>query len=164
MNSIELVKATRQNIGFIADVYNYYVLNSTATFHTQPASESYLESVLPWEHSVYETFLIKVDGKNAGFCYLGNFKPREAYNRSSEISIYILPDFQKKGVGLQVLVYLEGIAKQKRLKNLIGVITDENRASVKLFEKNGYQKVGHLKNIGEKFGRLLDVVTYQKEI
>ena len=46
----------------------------------------------------------------------------------------------------------------------MGVITAENEASIKLFEKENYFKVGHLKNIGVKFGKELDVVSYQKEI
>jgi phosphinothricin acetyltransferase len=47
---------------------------------------------------------------------------------------------------------------------LVGTLTAENAASVRLFEKAGYVKCAHLKNIGEKFGRILDVVIYQKEI
>jgi hypothetical protein len=31
-------------------------------------------------------------------------------------------------------------------------------------EKFGYSKSAHLKNIGQKFGKILDVVVYQKEI
>lgn len=164
MSSIEIVKAIPNDISFIAEVYNYYVLNSTATFHTQPASIRYLESVLPFNHKIYETFLVKVNQAKVGFCYLGNFKPREAYDRSSEISIYLLTSAQGKGVGQKVLAFLEETAKQRGLKNLIGVITAENKASICLFKRYGYIKVGHLKNIGEKFGRVLDVVTYQKEI
>ena len=59
---------------------------------------------------------------------------------------------------------LENIAKEQGINNLVGVITADNEASIKLFERDGYFKVGHLKNIGVKFGKALDVVSYQKEI
>ena len=44
----------------------------------------------------------------------------------------------------------------------MGIITAENESSVKLFERMGYEKCGHFKQVGEKFGRILDVVAYQK--
>jgi phosphinothricin acetyltransferase len=59
---------------------------------------------------------------------------------------------------------MEKTAKNLGLKNLVGVITSENAGSLKLFERCGYFKCGHLKNIGIKFGRALDVISYQKEI
>ena len=48
--------------------------------------------------------------------------------------------------------------------SLLFRITFKNSGSIKLFEKQGYEKSGHIKNVGEKFGRVLDVVFYQKEI
>jgi phosphinothricin acetyltransferase len=47
---------------------------------------------------------------------------------------------------------------------LVGTLCGENHASIRLMEKSGYSRCAHLKNIGEKFGKLLDVVVYQKEI
>jgi phosphinothricin acetyltransferase len=45
---------------------------------------------------------------------------------------------------------------------LVGVITAENKQSVSLFEKCGFEKCAHYRKVGEKFNRLLDVVAYQK--
>ena len=75
-----------------------------------------------------------------------------------------MKEYNGKGIGRKTLEFLEEEAIKKGIRNLLGVITVENISSVKLFNKMGYQKVSHLKNIGEKYGRLLDVLTYQKEI
>lgn len=149
---------------FACSVYNYYVLNTTATFHTEPVSVDAFTAVLPMNHNLYQSYLISYRGNPCGYAYLGNWKPRQAYNRSAEVTIYIDKDFHGKGIGKQCLMFIEDEAQKRGIKNLLGVITFENKASIHLFEKAGFQKVGHLKNIGEKFGRLLDVVTYQKEI
>lgn len=149
---------------FACSVYNYYVLKSTATFHTEPVSVDAFASGLPMNHSLYQSYLITCEGKPCGYVYLGNWKPRQAYNRSDEVTLYIEKDFHGKGIGKNSLMFIEAEARKRGIKNLLGVITFENKASIHLFEKSGFQKVGHLKNIGEKFGRLLDVVTYQKEI
>jgi L-amino acid N-acyltransferase YncA len=47
---------------------------------------------------------------------------------------------------------------------LLAVISADNLNSIKLFERCGYENCGHLKQIGEKFNQLLDVVFYQKII
>ena len=61
-------------------------------------------------------------------------------------------------------MFIEKEAKQRGLKNLLGIITGENQASIDLFSKVGYNNCATFKNVGEKFGRILDVVAYKKEI
>lgn len=148
----------------IVELYNYFVLNTTATFHLQPLGHDEMRKALPLNHSIYRTFTIYYDGQFCGYCYLGNYRPRQAYDRTAEITVYLKPDFHHKGIGRKTLTFLEGEAKKANIKNLLGVITFENTASIELFEKMTYSKVAHLKNIGEKFGRILDVTIFQKEI
>ena len=60
--------------------------------------------------------------------------------------------------------HLEQQAKEGGLKNLIGIISGDNEESMALFEKSGYFKCAHYRNVGEKFNKILDVVAFQKEI
>lgn len=60
--------------------------------------------------------------------------------------------------------YIEGFAKNKNIHVLVATICGENSGSINLFEKNGYTKCAHYKEVGEKFGQFLDVVAYQKII
>lgn len=161
---IEFKDVNENDYAAILNVYNYYIKNSTATFHMHELSEQEIKASLPKNHKVYKTYTIWFNSEFCGYCYINYWKPRHAYDLSVELTLYIKPEFQGKGIGRQTLEFLEQTSKQKGLKNLLGVITLENTASIKLFEKMGYEKVGHLKNIGEKFGRVLDVVTYQKQI
>lgn len=50
------------------------------------------------------------------------------------------------------------IAKEMNFRNIMAGITAENEGSVILFSKFGFKKVGHLHDVGYKFGRYLDVV------
>ncbi len=161
---ITFKEAQTTDLSFITKVYNHYIKNSTATFHTQEVDELYMRNNLPFEHDLYKTYLIKFNGIECGYAYIGNYKARQAYDRSAEVTIYLMPEFFKKGIGGKTLEFLENEAKTMGLKNLLGIITKENAGSVKLFEKAAYDKVAHFKNIGEKFGRVLDVVAYQKEL
>jgi len=60
--------------------------------------------------------------------------------------------------------YLEGVAKKMGIHVLIGTLSKDNQASIKLSEKMKYEKVAHVKNVGENLEPSLDVVMYQKEI
>ena len=162
--AIEFTRLTKQNIGEALDIYNWYVLNSIATFHLEEIPKEELERMVSVGHEKYQSFIILIDSEICGFCYLSQFRYKEAYDKSAEITLYLDKNATGKGIGKTTLNYLENIAKEKGINNLVGVITAENEPSIKLFEKHNYFKVGHLKNIGIKFGKALDVVSYQKEI
>jgi phosphinothricin acetyltransferase len=78
------------------------------------------------------------------------------------LSIYLKPEYTGKGIGKTAIDYLENVARQNGISVLIGIISGDNESSQKTFQKSGYEKCGHFKQIGEKFNKILDVVTYQK--
>ncbi len=145
-------------------IYNYYVENSTATFHTEKVTENELAKSLSLGSETYPSYTIHFQKEIVGFCYLSKFRPKQAYDITAEVTLYLHPGHLKKGIGKEVLAFLEKEAKERGIKNLLGVITEENKASIILFEKCGYNKAAHLKNIGIKFNKTLDVTWYQKEI
>lgn len=155
---------TKENIPVALEIYNWYALNSTATFHLEAIPQNELERMVSLGHTKYQSFIIVFENKICGFCYLSQFRHKEAYDKSAEITLYLKQDSTGKGIGKTTLTYLEEIAKKNGINNLVAVITEGNNSSIALFKKDGYSKVGHLKNIGVKFGKTLDVVSYQKEI
>lgn len=161
---IKYNRITKENIPEALTIYNWYVLNSTVTLHLKSVSQSELKRMVSIGHDTYQSYLILLDDEVCGFCYLSQFRYKEAYDKSVEITIYLKQDCRGKGVGKTTLDYLENIAKEIGLENLVAVISEGNAASIALFEKQGYFKVGHLKNIGKKFGQSIDVLSFQKEI
>lgn len=161
---IKFQKLEETDLPVVKEIYDYYIAHSTATFHTEPISIAELKEFIHVNNSQYPSFMILSDGVTAGYCYFTYFKKRQAYDRSAEVTLYLKPEFCGHGIGKRVLKYLENIAKEKGIKNLLGIITGNNTESIKLFEKMGYFKCAHFKNIGEKMGLILDVVAYQKEI
>jgi len=162
--NIEFKSINKENIVEALTIYNWYVLNSTATFHLEAIESEELERMVSVGHPKYQSFLVLFEGEACGFCYLSQFRYKEAYDKSAEITLYLDQDFTGKGVGKKTAAFLENIAKNNSISNLVAIITANNLGSIALFEKAGYFKVGHLKNIGVKFGKALDVVSYQKEI
>lgn len=161
---VEFSPVKETDLAAILAIYNHYILNSTATFHSGKLSRDDLEEFLFIAHPKYPSFLITENGEMIGYCFLTQYKKRQAYDRSAELSIYLKPEYTGKGIGLSALSHLEAAAKEAGIHVLVGTICGENQASIRLMEKAGFSKCAHLKNIGEKFGKVLDVVMYQKEI
>ena len=161
---LEYSPITTSDLQPILVIYNHYILNSTATFHREVLSRNELEEFLFVSHPKYPSFLIRDNDQMIGYCFLTRYKNRQAYDRSAEVSIYLKPEFTGKGIGLAALTHLETAAKKAEIHVLVGTICGENHASIRLMEKAGFVRCAHLKNIGEKFGKILDVVMYQKEI
>ncbi|SFK32022.1 GNAT family N-acetyltransferase [Proteiniphilum acetatigenes] len=162
--NLKLIDLKERDFGLVKEIYDHYILNSTATFHTDFISIDELKSVILIAHPKYRSFLIDYEGETCGYCYISQFKKRQAYDRTAEVTIYLKPEYSGKGIGKETLKLLEPVAKSNGISVLMRVITGENRASIGLFEKCGYEKCAHFKKVGGKFDRLLDVVAYQKII
>jgi phosphinothricin acetyltransferase len=159
---IQFTDVLESDYEFIKEVYDHYILHSTSTYYTESIPMDELRAMILAGHPKYRSYLIKSDGENCGFCYLSQYKKRQAYDRSAEVSLYLKPGFTGKGIGKLALAHLEEMAGQQGISVLIGIISGDNEMSIKLFEDCGYEKCGHLKQVGEKFNKVLDVVTYEK--
>lgn len=162
--NIQFRPITETDLSKVKAIYDWYVENSTATFHTEPVGIDQLKSFIYLAHPVYRSYLIYKENEIAGYCFLTKYKDRPAYNRTAEIALYLSPDFQGHGIGKAALNKMITVAGEAGLKNLLGIITGGNNTSIRLFESSGFQKCAHFKNVGEKFNQILDVVAYQLEI
>jgi L-amino acid N-acyltransferase YncA len=161
---IKFKEMEEQDLPVVKKIYDWYIENSTATFHTEPVRIDELKEFLYIGHRLYNSYLISTGDEIAGYCFLTNYKKRQAYDRTAEVTIYLKPEFCNKGIGKIALEQMEIKAAENGIRNLIGIITGDNEGSIALFEKSGYLKCAHFKNVGEKFNKVLDVVAFQKEI
>jgi L-amino acid N-acyltransferase YncA len=159
---ITFEKATLNDLVAIKEIYDYYITETNATLHTHPISFEELREIVPFYHKKYPSIIVKVDGKSAGYAYLGPFKKRQAYDRAAEITLYLKPDYCGKGIGYQTIKYLEELASRKDINVLVGVITGTNENSIRLFARAGFNECARFKQVAQKFDELLDVVAYQK--
>ena len=78
-----------------------------------------------------------------------------------EISVYIHKDHHRKGIGKALCVELIRLGKASGLHTILGGISTDQTPSITLHESLGFVKVAHLKEMGVKFGQLLDVGYWQ---
>lgn len=155
---------SKKHIREILKIYNYYVVNSTATFHTEPIRKKQMKKIVFFDDILYGSYTIFFGDEIIGYCIIAPFNPRNAYKATVYVAVYIRHDHVQKGYGKQALEFLEKKALGLPIRSLLALVCAENIGSMKLFEKCGYEKVGEIKKAGVKFNRLLDVVYYQKII
>ena len=161
-NEIVIEEFGEEHLAEIRHIYNYYVLNTTATWHTTAMKADEISRLVTSDNKRYKTFVVSDANGVCGYVSIREFKPREAYSDTAEIGIYFKEECCGKGLGRKALQYLEEYAKSAGIHVLIATISGENTGSIRLFEKYGYIKCAHFREVGHKFGRRLDAVAYQK--
>ena len=153
--------ATESDLIAINDIYNHYVLHSTCTY--QEESDS-IEDRRRWfsHHGEKHPVIVAVaEGAVVGWGSLSAFHARSAYRHTVENSIYVHHQHHRKGLGSLLLQELIARSRSLGHRVIIAGIDGEQTASVALHAKFGFEKVGHLKRVGFKFGRWLDVIYMQ---
>jgi len=159
--------ATLADAAAIAAIYAPQVLAGTASFETEAPDAAEMAARLArvldkgWPWLVWDA-----GGDLLGYAYASQFRDRAAYRSTCENSIYVAADAARRGVGKALLLALCDAARTAGFREMIAVIGDGsgNHASVGLHRACGFAEAGKLTNVGQKFGRWLDVVYMQRSL
>jgi protein SCO1 len=149
----------------LLDIYNWAVVNTTATYDYEPLELDYFAGILAQKQAQQYPILVAQYGTAViGYAAFGQFRPKQGYKYTVENSIYISPLWQQKGVGKQLLKALLELGKQQNYKTIIAVIDAESLGSIHLHQQFGFEQTAHFEKIGYKFGRWLSVKMLQKQL
>ena len=84
--------------------------------------------------------------------------------RTVEESVYIHQDFHRRGIGRAILSDLLAQAKNLGHHRVIAAISGDQDPSLALHRALGFVEVGHLTEVGFKFGKWLDLVYLEYRI
>ena len=155
-------RATRSDASVIADIYNEAIATTTATFDTEPKST---EERIRWLQSHDErhpVLVAELDGAVVGWASLTRWSDRAAYDDTAETSFYVYSTHRGRGIGRKLQEALIEEAQRLGFHTLIARITAGSAESLHLHETTGFTQVGVLKEVGRKFGKLLDVYVLQR--
>ncbi|MEW6674325.1 MAG: N-acetyltransferase family protein [Thermodesulfobacteriota bacterium] len=138
----------------IVAIYNAAVPTRLSTADTQQVS---IESRKEWfyRHTPDKRpiFVHEVEGTIVAWVSFQPFYGRPAYDATAEISIYVSPRHQGRGIGRQLLQHSIERTPKLGIKTLIGFIFSHNRASLRLFKSFGFRQWGRLPDIAEMDGK-----------
>jgi L-amino acid N-acyltransferase YncA len=159
----------QQDLEVVQLIYAHHVLTGTGTFETEPPG---LEAMTErWSGVVGRgwPFVVASPASDLsrvmGFAYAVQYRERAAYAQTFEVSVYAAPTTLRQGAGALMLSEVLTSLRADGARQALAFIGDSgNAASIGLHRKLGFNHVGTLANVGEKFGRLLDVVIMQRAL
>ena len=153
--------ATRADLPAINAIYNHEIEFGVATWDYDPWT---IEAREAWfdERSLDEPVLVvELNGRVAGFGYLSWYRSKIGYRFTREDTLYLVPTYQRRGLGARLL---EGLIEQARslgMRALIAQIESSNEASIALHQNFGFERLGVERQVGYKFDRWLDAQPMQ---
>ena len=161
-DQIRIRKVQETDLPAITDIYNDAIRHTTATFDTEQKTLDNRKQWLEQHSQKYPVVVAALNEKVIGWASLSKWSERAAYDDTAEISVYIHPDFRGKGIGRQLMQQVLHDGKKGGLHTVLSRITQDNEISIHLHKEMGFKIVGTLKQVGKKFGQLLDVTMMQK--
>lgn len=161
---MDIRAAREEDLSRLTEIYNWAILNTTATFDIEPQS---VDARKPWffQHTGKHPLIVaEYDGKVVGYSSLSRFREKQAYERTVELSVYVHPSYWNKGVGTALMKKILDMAAELGHHTVVSGITAGNDTSIRMHQKLGFKFCGCFKEVGFKFGQWQDVVFYQLRI
>jgi len=154
--------ASQADLGSLRDIYNDAVLNTTAIWNEVAID---LENRRAWlEQRNQQGFPVLVaedGGEVVGYASYGPWRAFDGFRETVEHSVYVRADQRGKGLGAQLLQALVERARAQGLHVMVAAIESGNAASIRLHERLGFVTTGQMAQVGQKFGRWLDLTFMQ---
>ena len=99
MKSVLIRTVTEADAPRLLEIYSYYVEKTAISFEYETPSLEEFRRRIRKTLERYPYLCILADGVITGYAYAGPFVGRAAYNRSSEMTIYLDPEARKYGFG-----------------------------------------------------------------
>ena len=159
---MEITDAVESDIPAITEIYNEVIRSSTAIFNDVTVSVE--DRAAWWKARVaqgYPVLVARADEGIAGFATFGDFRPWPGYRFTVEGTIHIDSRARRHGLGAALLEALIERARAAGKHVMVAGVDSANVASLQFLERSGFERVGHLREVGHKFGRFLDLIFLQ---
>ena len=156
MTTIRL--AGESDLAEILRIYNQAIEKTTAVFEYRSHT---IEMRREWfrakEAASLPVLVAAESGAVQGFASYGPFRAWPAYKYSVELSVYVDEAARGQGIGSALVQRVLTHARDRDLHVVMAGITSDNVVSLRLHEKLGFTEVAHIREVGYKFGRWLDL-------
>ena len=158
MRDLLVRDATRADLASVGAVYDHEARHGISTFDAVGREPEFWAAKLAGG----DPFLVaEVAGAVVGFAYASTYRPRPAYDRTREVSVYLDESARGQGVGRALYADLLERLRAFGTHTALAVVALPNDASVRLHESFGFVPAGRLREVGWKFGTWIDTAFYQ---
>lgn len=146
-------------------LYNPFILKTPATFETVPFDVAGRSRWIEARQSNprHPAFVAEGEaGAILGFASAAPFDPRDAYETSVKVSVFVDPAAQGAGLGGGLYAALFERLGGEDIHRAYALIVAPNPASVALHQRFGFRHVSTFDEVGRKFGRYYSVMWFEK--
>ena len=146
----------------ILAIHNDAITHSRALWTDTVVPRSDREEWLSTRTAAGNAVLVAIENNEvAGYAAYAPWRAKFGYRYTVEDSVYLATPYQGRGIGRALLVELIEHARGAGHHVMLADIESGNAASIALHESLGFVEVGHLREIGTKFGSWLDLTILQ---
>jgi L-amino acid N-acyltransferase YncA len=153
----EIRLAAARDAAGIAEIYRPVVESTPISFEVEPPGRQEMQRRLEQTMPAYPWLVYDHGGLIAGYAYGSRHRVRAAYSWSVETTVYVHPDFHRRGIGHGLYLSLFQILMLQGYFNAYAGITLPNPGSVGLHESLGFKSIGAFRKVGHKAGAWYDV-------
>ena len=139
-------------------IYAAGIAGGRATFETAPPTWERWDAA----HLAHARLVAVLEGDVVGWAALSGVSGRCVYAGVGEVSVYVDPAAQGRGVGRALLQGLVDAAEAAGMWTLQAGIFPENAASLALHARCGFRVVGRRERLGQLRGRWQDVMLLER--
>ena len=144
----------------IAAIYDEQVRTAISTFDLEPLGLDYWEARLASTAPGDRLLVALADSGVVGYAYSSSYRPRPAYARTREVSVYLAGEAREQGLGRALYEELLRRLRTDGIHQVLAVIALPNDASEALHRACGFSRVGVLPEVGWKFNRWIDTALW----
>lgn len=155
--------ASIEDVEGINKIVNYYIENSDANWSWHPRThDDAKEWFLSHDFDVHPIFVAKSEnGIVLGYSSLSPFRNKQGYWPVAENSIYVDKDYHRLKIGKALMKITIDHAYSSKLEVITAWIDSENNSSIDFHINWGFEVVGQMKNIGDKWNERHSVTILQ---
>lgn len=142
--------ADEQDDAALVAIYNHYVKHSAATFDHDTLNVSSWRARINADH--YPLLVYSDGGQVRGFAYGSPFRAKAGYRWTAEVTVYVAPDAQGKGIGTALYLDVLRLLRAQGYVTVAAVITLPAPASIALHKSFGFIEGGRMPAAGYKLG------------
>ena len=156
--------ATPEDAASLLEIYRPYIEDTAVSFETEVPTVDAFAARIDKALQGWAWLVAEEGGQCVGYAYGGAHRERAAYRWSTEVSAYIRPGWQGRGLGRLIYQALFEQLAARGYCNALAIVVVPNDASVALHRSVGFEPVGVFKRGGHKFGAWHDVMWLQRTI
>lgn len=143
----------------IHGLWNFAIRETLISFSTTERTLDEVRTAM----ETYDGFFVAEMGEEVvGYAAYGPFRSGDGYAQTKEHAVMLAPHARGQGLGRALMVAVEEHARARGVHVLVAGVSAANIGAEPFHKALGFATVGHMPEVGHKFGSWQDLVLMQK--